>query len=290
MIYGDLHHYPSRLAHEEDKMSVLGEDRRLLALERRIELAEILTQNPVVTVEELAGRFNVSAQTVRRDFQYLQEHGLITRTHGGAVARHKDLLSPESMFPSRELERAPQKRAIARLALDLVQPCSTTIMDASTTVLYLARALPRDIELSVIVNALPIAMDLSARQRVTVTTVGGAVRPTSMSSTGPLAETAMRRMFADCAFISARGLSPELGLTEANPSESSLKEIMVTNSARVIALVDSSKLGRTAFSLFAPISAIDTLITDTQADAYLVDRLRASGVEVLIAPIGDRQG
>lgn len=246
-------------------------------------LADYLEQNPVLTVDELARRFKVSAQTVRRDFQYLEQQGLVTRTYGGAVARDDDPLSRERTFLAREAERAAQKQAIACAALELVTPRSAAIFDASTTVLHLVRALPPEIELTAIVNALPIGAELARRPNVALTMIGGSMRHTSLSFTGPIAEANLRRLFADTAFISARGLSAQSGLTEASPYESALKEIMVANATRVVALVDSSKLERNALSFFAPLTAVQTLVTDDGADPALLARLREAGVEVRVA-------
>jgi DeoR/GlpR family transcriptional regulator of sugar metabolism len=261
-------------------------DKPLLAVERRLVLADLVRQNPVVTVEDLARRFAVSAQTIRRDFQVLEQQGLLTRTYGGAVARLDDTLqlSREYAFRAREQEQAVQKRAIARAALDFLEPESAVIFDASTTVLALARELPLDIELTAIVNALHIALELSRRPNVNLTMIGGTLRQTSFSFTGPMSEAALSRLFADTAFISARGLAVGRGLTEANPSESALKEMMVTNATRVVALIDSSKLGRTALSLFASFTGIDVLITDDGAAPDQVEQLRSAGVEVRVAP------
>jgi DeoR/GlpR family transcriptional regulator of sugar metabolism len=261
-------------------------DKPLLAVERRLALADLVRQNPVVTVEDLARRFAVSAQTIRRDFGVLEQQGLLTRTYGGAVARQDDplQLSREYAFRAREEEQAVQKQAIAQAALDLVEPESTVIFDASTTVLALARELPLDIELTAIVNALHIALELSRRPNVNLTMIGGTLRQTSFSFTGPMSQAALGRLFAGTAFISARGLAVGRGLTEANPSESALKELMVNNANRVVALVDSSKLGRTALSLFAPFTAVDVLVTDDGADPAHVEELRSIGVEVRVAP------
>lgn len=259
----------------------------MLAFERRRMLAELLDKNPVLTVDELVRRFGVSAQTMRRDFAFLAERGLLTRTHGGAVARAPEALGRESAFKTRTAQNAPQKTAIARAALALVTPGSTVMLDASTSVLALAQRLPRDAELHAIVNALPIGSELSRRAGVTTTLIGGTVRPTSLSASGPLAETMLRRLFADTAFISARGLSIERGLTEANPAESALKEIMIANATRVVALVDSSKFERTALSFFAPVTDIDVLVTDAGADARMLRALRDRGIEVRVAPPRD---
>jgi len=257
----------------------------MLAIERRA-FAGLLEENPILTVEDVARRFHVSAQTIRRDFQDLERRGLITRAYGGAVARSTGPLSREGAFGAREGERAAQKEAIARCALALVVPDSTVILDASTTVLALARLLPREIALTAIVNALPLAIELSRRPNVTTTTLGGTLRQTSLSCSGPIAEASLRRLFADTAFISARGLSLGRGLTESNPAEAALKEIMLANATRVVvALVDSSKLGRAALSFFAPVARLDVLVTDDGADSVLLDLLRAGGTEVRVAPL-----
>ncbi len=245
-------------------------------------LAELLKANPVLTVDELVRQFGVSAQTMRRDFQYLAERGLLTRTHGGAVARAEGL-GFEGTFKLRAAQRAPQKAAIARAALALLAPGSTVMFDASTTVLALAQTLPREVELHAIVYALPIGLELSTRPNVATTLIGGTVRRTSLSASGPLAETMLRRLFADTAFISTRGLSLERGLTEANPAESALKEIMIANATRVVALVDSSKLERTALSFFGPVSDLDVVVTDDAADAPTLRGLRERGIDVRVA-------
>jgi DeoR/GlpR family transcriptional regulator of sugar metabolism len=256
----------------------------MLAFERRMALADMLKQNPVLTVDELVERFGVSAQTMRRDFQYLADRGLLTRTHGGAVARAGEALGFEGAFKLRVAQRASQKAAIARLACTLVVPGSTVMMDASTSVLALAQALPRDTELHAIVNALPIASELSSRAGVTTTMIGGTLRPTSLSAAGPPAEAMLRRLFADTAFISTRCLSLERGLTEANPAESALKEIMIANATRVVALVDSSKFGRTALSYFGPVTELDIVVTDAEADPRMLRGLRERGIDVRVAP------
>jgi DeoR/GlpR family transcriptional regulator of sugar metabolism len=248
-------------------------------------LAGLVRRNPVVAVDDLARRFNVSAQTIRRDFRVLEQQGLLTRTYGGAVTTTDDVLhlSVERAFRAREEERAAQKQAIAGAAAALVVPESTVIFDASTTVLQLARALPMDIEITAIVNALPIANELSRRANVTLTMIGGTLRATSFSFTGPISEAALSRLFADTVFMSARAVPLPRGLTEANPNEAALKEMMAANATRVVAMIDSSKLGRTALSLFAPLSEVDVLITDDGADAAAVEQIRAAGVEVVIA-------
>ena len=243
---------------------------------------DLLEEQDVFAVEDLARRFDVSTQTIRRDLRAMEVQGLLRRTYGGAVARGA-AHSLEHSFRSREEERKPQKEAIARAALARLVPGQTVMFDASTTVLYLARLLPSDFEGTAVINALPVGLELSRRHRLNVTFIGGTLRHTSLSFAGPLAEATLQRLFVDCAVISARGFSATHGLTEANPFEARLKELVVANAGRVLALVDSSKLGRASMMHFARVERVTTLITDSEAAQKEVDAIQACGVEVIVA-------
>lgn len=260
----------------------------VIAAERRLTLIDLLEEQDVFSVEALSRRFGVSAQTIRRDLQALEEGGMVRRTHGGAVARSGPS-SHEFAFHTRAETNKPQKESIARAALPLVEQGYTVMFDASSTVLHLARLLPMDFEGTAVVNALPIGYELSRRARMNVTALGGTLRHTSLSFVGPLAEATLRKLFVDTAIISAKGCSAIHGLTEANPFEAQLKELVVAKSRKVIALIDSSKLGRVALVQFAPANGIHTVITDYDADPEMVDALRQCGLEVVVTELPDEQ-
>lgn len=254
----------------------------MLSVERRLALIDLLEEQEVFSVDDLSRRFAVTPQTVRRDLRALEAQGLLRRAYGGAVARTAEH-SLESNFRSREEVHRPQKEAIARAAVGLLVPGQAVLFDGSTTVLQLARVLPMDFEGTSVVNALPIAFELSRRPRLNVTFLGGTLRHTSLSFAGPLAETVLRKLYVDCVVLSARGCSLAQGLTEANPYEAQLKEIMVANTTRVILLVDSSKLGRAALLRFAPLSAVHTLVTDAGAAPETLEELSSTGVAIIVA-------
>jgi DeoR family transcriptional regulator, fructose operon transcriptional repressor len=256
----------------------------VIAAERRLALIDLLDEQDVFSVDVLARRFAVSGQTIRRDLQALEEQGLLRRTYGGAVSRSTEN-SAELAFHTREEANRPQKEAIARAALALIECGQTVMFDASSTVLHLARLLPLDFEGTAVVNALPIGYELSRRQNINLTFLGGSLRHTSLSFAGPLAEATLRRLFVDTAVISAKGCSAVHGFTEANPFEAQLKELVVAKSSRVIALIDSSKLGRAAMVQFAPANCARVLVTDWGADPESIDALRQCGVEVVIADL-----
>jgi len=249
---------------------------------RRLALIDLLEEQDVFAVDDLARRFAVSTQTIRRDLRAMETQGLLRRTYGGAITRGAPH-SLEHNFLSRAEERRSEKEAIALAALPLLCPGQTIMFDASSTVLHLARRLPPDFEGTAVINSLPIGIELGKRHRLNITFLGGAMRHTSLSFAGPMAEAAMHRLFVDCAVISARGCGVGQGLTEANPFEARLKELVVANAARVIALIDSSKLGKAALMHFAPLSRVETLVTDPGADPEMIASLRAAGMTIIIA-------
>jgi DeoR family fructose operon transcriptional repressor len=253
-----------------------------MTAERRLALIDLLEEQDVFAVEALSRRFGVSSQTIRRDLKAMEAQGLLRRTYGGAVTRGTSQVL-EHNFLSRVEERRPQKEAMARIVAPLLTYGQTIMFDASSTVLHVARQLPFDFEATAVINALPVGLELGKRPHLNVTFLGGSMRHTSLSFAGPLAEAAMNRLYVDCAVLSARGCSVRHGLTEANPFEARLKEIVVAHAGQVIAVVDSSKLGKAALMHFAPVERVDTLITDYNADPALLDALRAEGMNVVTA-------
>lgn len=261
-------------------------DGRLMPAQRQLQLASLLAGTDAVSLDELARRFDVSGQTIRRDLGVLERQGLLRRTFGGAVSRATMNLS-DPAFIARENVRAVEKRAIARLALAYARPEDAIFLDASTTVLALARLLPDDWVGDVVVTSLPAAMEMSRRPGVRLTIVGGEFRHSSRSVAGPLAEEMLQRLRVNTAFVSARAVDPQDGLMEAHAGEAAVKRAVLTRARRTIALADSSKLGRTVLHHIAPLGTADVLITDSRAEPEMIERLRGRCGQVLVADVAN---
>ncbi len=246
--------------------------------ERRARLLEALGSGEA-DVEALARRFDVSASTVRRDLQLLSSTKAVKRTYGGAILAHP---APEESLSQRQAENGPQKEAIARAAADLLEDEDVLILDAGSTVAALGRLL-RGRRHRVITNSLPLVPLLAAEPGIELTLLGGAVRATSMSSTGPLAVEALRHMTADRLFTSADGLVAGRGLCEASLDQIALKRLMLSQAREIVVLADSSKLGRGVQSYWAPLPARWILITDDGADAGHCEAFAAAGARVIRA-------
>lgn len=252
-----------------------------LPMERRAEIIRLLEAHGSVRVATLAVRFGVTEETIRRDLEALEEQGVLQRTYGGAV--RAGITPVESPVSRRELEHQEEKEAIAQKAAELVEDGATLFLDASTTVLALARALRGKQRLTIVTNGVRAVTELATRPGYTVISTGGLLRDSSLSFVGPLAERAVSQYHVDWAFLSCKGVTPEQGLTESNELEAQLKRLMVSHADRAVALVDSSKFGHVAFAAIAPISELNILITDANASAAVLEQVRRSGVEVMIA-------
>jgi DeoR family transcriptional regulator of aga operon len=247
---------------------------RLLAEERRRKILDSIEQNGQITIPEVVKRFSVSAVTARSDLDALSEGGAVIRSHGGAV-RHEATRD----YPLRlkaTLHRA-EKLRIGRAAADLVRPNETIILDSGTTTAEIARQL-KHLKLSsvtVITNALNIAMDLADANGISVIMIGGLLRPVSYSFVGPQAEAMLAELAVD-------GFDAEMGPSTPDVLEAQLNTCMMRAARELNVVADSSKLGRRSVSRIGLNEKIHRLITDNKAPADFVDALRSKGIEVML--------
>ncbi|OUM98483.1 MAG: hypothetical protein BAA04_08500 [Firmicutes bacterium ZCTH02-B6] len=254
----------------------------MLAPERRAEIARMIETYGSVRVAELSQMFGVTEETVRRDLEALERLGVLERTYGGAVKPRG--ISFESPYAGRAAMQRAEKMAIAEVIADLVDDRETILLDASSTALYVARALRRRQGLTVLTNSLAIVHEFRGEENFTVMCTGGTLRTNSQSFVGPHAERALREYHVDKAIISCRGLHVERGLTDSNDLEVEMKRLMMGAANEVIAAVDSSKWGYVGFALIGPVSSVHRIVTDSGAPPADVDAIRQLGVKVHVAP------
>lgn len=246
--------------------------------ERHARLLEALNGGEI-DVDDLARRFDVSASTVRRDLQHLSRTNAVRRTYGGAI-----LTGPaaETTLEQRLAVKGNEKQAIARAALDLIEDGDTLVLDAGSTVAAFGRLLLQR-RLRIITNNLALLPFLAKAPAIELIVLGGALRSTSMSTMGPLASEALRRMTADRAIMSADGVVGGRGLCEADLEQVALKSLMMEQSREAIVLADASKLGRAEQIAWAPLPSRWTLVTDAGASEEQRGRLAEAGARVIVA-------
>jgi DeoR/GlpR family transcriptional regulator of sugar metabolism len=256
---------------------------RLLAEERRREIVTVLGQHGRITVEEVARRFGVSAVTARTDLDALSETGALIRSHGGGIRPLTAV--PEHPLRVREGMHHEEKVRIAAAAMELIQPLQTVILCTGSTSSQLAAQLRQGApaNVTVITYALNIASKLSDCQKLSLVMVGGFLRHPSTAFVGPHAEQMMESLHADHCFMSTVGLHTEVGLTTLDILEAQLNRRMMESAAQVTVLADSSKFGHRSLSLISDFRSIHRVITDTNAPHADVEKLRARGIEVILA-------
>ena len=253
----------------------------MYAEERQQRIVELARAAGRVDGAALAVELDVTPETIRRDLSTLERHGLLRRVHGGAIPVER--LGFEPALSARDAVLVAEKERIAKAALDELPAEGAVLVDAGTTTARLAEILPMDRELTVVTNALPIAMALSTRPNLTVLMVGGRVRGRTQAAVDAWALAALRDLYVDVAFLGTNGISPERGLTTPDTTEAAVKRAMIQSSRRSVVLVDHTKLGADHLARFGDLDEIDTVITDSGADAELVERLRAAGPRVVLA-------
>jgi len=259
--------------------------------QRRERLLQQLRQDTVVTTRSLSDHLGVSEPTIRRDLEELEKDGLVERIHGGAR-----LLKPaawrmdkrELPFYMRREVAKNEKQAIARAALQLLEPDQVIMLDASTTCLYFAQVIPDDMSLTIITHSACLPIELAGRSGLQVICTGGILQPMSLFYLGPDSDRTLRRLRAHRAFFSVKGLTLREGCTDATLAEVQLKSLMVEQVHELIILADHTKLGNIALASFAPLSRVHTLVTDDQANPEMVQAIREAGVQVIIASLEPR--
>lgn len=255
---------------------------RLLLEERRRRIIDRIGENGRATVGDLAKHFNVSAVTIRGDLEALARIGAITRSHGGALPAA--IARADTPLTIKETRHLAEKRRIGAAAANLVHDGETIILDSGSTTVEIARCIRQRQwqSLTVITNALNIAMELTGLVGVRVMMLGGLLRPTSYSLTGPQAEQTLSKLSANRLFLGVDGLDPQVGVTTPDPEEATLNALMVRVSRETVAVVDASKLGQRSLSVIVPVEQLHTVITDRGAPHAELDSLRERGVQVIL--------
>jgi DeoR family fructose operon transcriptional repressor len=253
----------------------------MYAEERHQWIVERARREGRVDVVTVAAELDVTAETVRRDLTTLERHGLLRRVHGGAIPIER--LGFEPGLAVRDAVMQAEKERIAKAALAEVPEEGSILIDAGTTTARLAELIPPERELTVVTNALPIAMMLAGRRNTTLLLIGGRIRGRTLAAVDDWALRAVAEIRVDVAFLGANGISVERGLTTADTAEAAIKRAMVGAARRTVVLADHSKVGDEKFARFATIDDVDVLVTDSGVEPAMAAQIEAAGPQVIRA-------
>ncbi|MFC4786661.1 DeoR/GlpR family DNA-binding transcription regulator [Nocardioides sp. MAHUQ-72] len=255
----------------------------MYAEERQQAMAQLVAERGRLSVAVLAEEYDVTTETVRRDLSTLERMGLVRRVHGGAVPAHS-LAVIESGLVERDAANTSEKDQIAKASLELLPPAgSTVLIDAGSTTSRLASLLPRDLRLTVVTHAVPVAARLAGNPQIELHLLPGRVRSTTQAAVGPETVTALANLRVDLVFLGTNGITADHGLTTPDWDEAATKRAMVASARRSIVLADASKIGTESPQRFASLEDVDVLVTDdgiTPADRRELTR---AGLEVVVA-------
>ncbi|WP_248924249.1 DeoR/GlpR family DNA-binding transcription regulator [Paenibacillus hamazuiensis] len=245
----------------------------MLAAERYEKIVQLVNERGSIRVTELSELCRVAEETIRRDLDRLEAAGRLRRSHGGAVSiKEQPPVQAEVPYAKREIQNSEEKRRIAEEAIVRIEPNDRILLDASTTAWYMARSLP-DIPLTVLTNSIKVAMELAAKEKIDVISIGGLLAQRSLSFVGPLAERVLDDYYVDKLFFSCKGVHPERGVSESSELQARVKQKMIERADRTILLADSSKFGVQAFTHVAEWDQIDAVVTDRNLSSDMRGRL-----------------
>lgn len=249
----------------------------MLASERKDEILRALERDQRVQAGELAARFGVSEDTIRRDLRSLADEGRIRRVYGGAVPP-----SPiAATYAGRVAESVGAKDAIARAAVRTLRAGQTLFLDAGTTAAAVARHLPVDLPLTVVTHSIPAAAALLEKPRAEVVVLGGRLLHAAAAAIGSDVVDGYRRCRADLCVLGVASVHPTVGLGVFQHDDAEVKRAMIASATEVMAVAAGEKFGTAAPFLVGPLSALDRLVTDADPDAELLAALAREGIKLV---------
>jgi len=253
----------------------------LLGDVRRSKVLDWLQEEGSARVRTLAEAFGVSEVTIRQDLERLEAEGHIVREHGGAYLR--SVPQQVRSMALHHLTNMDAKRRIGRAAAALVEDGESIILDSGSTTTEVAANLVSKDRLTVITNALNIALMLGALPSCTVHMPGGQFKAPTLSLSGERSADYFKGLFAQKLFLATAAISFEAGLTYPALADLLVKRAMIEAASRVCLVADSSKIGSTSFTSLGPVDLIHCLITDDGLSDDDRRRFEDAGIEVIIA-------
>jgi len=250
---------------------------------RRIKIIESLKKNGQVNVKELSDVLGVTGVTIRNDLAQLEKKRLLIRARGGAILVEQNHMGEDFPLSDKQKKHLFEKGEIGKKAAELIEESNTIIIDSGSTTYELAKNLKKFNDLTVITNALNVAVLLAEYKNINVIVPGGILKKNSLSLAGILAEKGFKDYFCDKLFLGVDGFDLDFGISTPNLEEAHLNQIMITLSKEVIVVADSSKFQKRGFAFIAPVNKINTVVTDKGISSEHKMKLENLGVKVIVA-------
>ena len=249
---------------------------------RRIKILELIRTHGQVNVKELVESLGVTGVTIRNDLANLEKKRVLIRARGGAIRIDQHNMEEDFPLSGKKKKNLQEKREIGKKAAELIEDGQTIIIDSGSTTFELAKNLKQFSELTVITNALNVAVLLAEFKNINTIVPGGILKKNSLSLVGILAERGFKDYFCDKLFLGVDGFDLDFGISTPNPEEAHLNQVMIDISKEVIVVTDSSKFQRRGFAFIAPVHKIHTVITDKGILPDHKSKMEGLGIRVLV--------
>ncbi len=253
----------------------------MLPTQRKEKILDLLKEDGSAKVIDLARIFKVTEVTIRQDLEKLERDGLIVREHGGAHL--KNVEDQVRNFSLVHQENLKQKEMIAQKCLDFIEPGDVIILDSGSTTTEIAKKIMHIHGLTVITNALNIALMLGANPKTEVIMTGGEFKAPTLSLTGQKAADFFKGLNVHKLFLATAGISLKSGLTYPSISDLVVKKAMIDAADITYLVADSTKIGKSAFASLGALSLIDYIITDEGVEQKHKQVFKDNEIELIIA-------
>ncbi len=245
---------------------------------RRKNILELLNKNGSVRVSELSSLFNTSEVTIRTDLADMENKGLLTRVHGGAVCSYKPYYSMS--LNQRMSTNQEQKEIIAKKIAGMIEDNDTIMLNSGTTTLLVFRAIPQNLNLSIVTNSISIALEGTSNPNFNIILLGGLVNSKYQFTFGDDAIRQLKSYHADKLILSVDGIDSEHGFSTYYDKEAEIDRIMLQQSSVNIVAADQSKFTRCAFTKISDLSVADYIVTDTDVPTTLKNKFSKHSIKI----------
>ncbi len=258
----------------------LKDSRQLSQGPRLAEILRLLDERAFWTVSELAERFDVSEETIRRDARQLEQSGVIQKVHGGLSATSHKIEAP---YRIRLRENAAAKQQIARKAAELVSDGMTLLIDSGTSCHWLARNLAAMRNLTIVTNSVEIAHEVLGNPGQRLLLAGGQINPIHNAAFGPEAQAFCQRFAPDLTILSMGAIDAARGFLDFDPDEAAFKQSLLEHARRVVVLADHSKFAKSGFMQVTSFREVQDLVTDETPPTSVLEAAAQADTRIHIA-------
>ncbi len=258
--------------------------KKLIPVERRQLILNYLKQHGVAKSTTLIDLLESSEATIRRDMEWLENHNLIERTHGGAILIQS--MQQEAIYSTSATVHQQEKKWIARAAVQLLESGDMVFFNNGTTTTEVMVALINNSELediTIVTNNVSAAMAAQDAD-IKIILLGGLFRPRSTSLVGDFATKNLRQVYANKAILGMDSIAGHFGCTSPISEEAEISRLMIDQCLGQKAVVaDHSKWGKVAQYHIATLNEFDFFISDNKLPQEAQESLEEKDTQMILA-------